>query len=160
MAHPILSDNEAREFFTTVHDTTFDWTVEQLPALMAELGWTIDDSVTIPGEAAIADVAWDLPQVDVAMTFSDGNVNRFSLRLTSPAKDPASQLAVADAFARFTGFVQDIFGVPGKRVPGDHPALQWRHGAYVLTLTNLVSTISVFWATADFQDAVDKTGTE
>lgn len=158
MAHPILSDDEARAFFTTLHETTFNWTVEQLPSLMEELGWTIDDSATIPGKGAIADVAWDLPQVDVTMTFTDGNVNEFSLRLASPAKDPVSQLEVADAFARFTKLVQDIFGAPGKRVPGNRPGLQWRHGPYVLTLKNLASTISVFWATADFQDAVDRTG--
>src|SRR5690348_7964454 len=100
MAHPVLSDDEARTLFVTLHDTAFNWTSDQLPALMAELGWTIDNSTAIPGKAAIADVAWDLPQVDVTVTFSGDRVNSFSLTLTSPADDPASQLEVADAFAR------------------------------------------------------------
>lgn len=159
MAHPILSDNEAQAFFTTLHESTFNWTVEQLPGLMAELDWTIDDSVTIPGKVAIADVAWDLPQVDATMTMTDGNVNGITVRLASPAEDPASQLEVADAFARFTDLVQAIFGIPGTRVPGKYPGMRWQQGSSVLTIKNLVSTISVFWATADFQDAIDKTGT-
>lgn len=159
MAQPILSDDEARAFFRSLHDTTFDWTIEQLPGLLAELGWTIDDSSTIPGKAAIADVAWDVPQVDVSMSFTDGKVNEFTLGLSSPAKDPASQLAAADAFVRFSDMVQEIFGAPGKRVPGKYPGLQWRHRGYVLTMKNLPSTITVYWASADFQDAVDKTGT-
>jgi hypothetical protein len=159
MAHPILSDDEAQAFFGTLHETTFDWTAEQLPGLMAELGWTIDESTRIPGKAAIADVAWNLPQVDVTLTFSKGSVDAFTVTLASPANDPAAQLEIADAFARFANLVQEIFGTPGTRVPGDYPGLQWRQGDSVLTMTNLVNTISVFWATADLQDALDKMGT-
>jgi hypothetical protein len=159
MAHSILSDDEARDFFVTLHETTFDWTVEQLPALMAELGWTIDDSATIPGEAAIADVAWNLPQVDVTLTLTNDMVDGFTVTLASPADDPADQLEIADAFARFVKMVQDVFGTEGTRVPGNYPALQWRQRGTVLTMANLVSTISVVWATAEFQDALDKTGT-
>ena len=159
MAHPVLSDDEARDLFVTLHGTTFDWTADQLPALMARLGWTIDDSATIPGKVLIADVAWSLPQVDVTVMLTGNRVNAFSFTLASPADDATSQLEVADAFARYTNLAQEIFDTPGTRIPGEFPGLQWRQGDTVLTMNNLATTISFFWATADFQDAVDKTGT-
>jgi len=160
MAHPILSDDEARAFFTTLHETTFNWTFEQLPALLAELGWTIDDSVMIPGEAAIADVSWDLPEVAVDVQFTSGAVNAFYISLSSPADDPAAQLELADAFARFTVLIQDVLGAPGVRVPEDYPGLRWRHGNFVLKIQGGPKVISVFWATAVFQDTLDKMDTE
>ena len=156
MAHPVLSDDEARTFFVTLQQSPFNWTVAELPALLAELGWTIDDSATVPGRAAIADVAWDLPGADVTMTFTGGNVDRFIVTLASPADTPAEQLEIADAFARYVNIAQDVFGAPGTRFPGDYPALRWRLKDTVFTMTNLVSTISVSWATADLQDALDR----
>ena len=160
MAHPILSDDEARTFFAALRDTTFDWTADRLPALMAELGWTIDTAVTIPGEAAIADVAWDLPEVAVDIQFSGSAVDAFYIPLASPADDPAAQLELADAFARFTVLIQDVLGAQGERVPGDYPGLRWRHGNFVLQLQGGPKVIFAFWATAEFQDTLDKMDTE
>ena len=156
MTHPILSDEQARALFTTLHNTTFDWTATQVPALMAELGWTIDDTVTIPGKAALADVPWGLPQVAVDLQFTGDVVNAFYIPLVSPARDPAAQLEVADAFARFALLLADIFGSSGTRVPGEHPGLRWRHENVVLKLQGGTKTMFAFWARADFQDSLDK----
>lgn len=155
MAHPVLSDDEARTLFTTLRDTTFDWTADHLPALMAELGWTIDESVTIQGKAALADVSWSLPQAVVKIQLSGNTVNAFYIPLASPANDSSGRLEVADAFARYAALLQDIMDTPGMRVPGDHPGLRWRYRNAVLKLQSGAKSLFAFWASAQFQETLD-----
>jgi hypothetical protein len=159
MAHPILPDDQARALFAVLHDTTFTWTADRLPDLTAELGWTIDDSATIPGQAAIADVPWNLPHVAVDIQFSDSTVEAFHIPLASPANDPAAKLEIADAFTRFAALAQDIFGAPGERIPADRPVLRWKNRGAVFEIRSTERTVRVFWARMEFQDMLDKAAT-
>jgi hypothetical protein len=156
MTHPILPDGQARVLFAVLHDTMFDWTTDRLPDLMAELGWTIDDSVTISGEAAIADVPWKMPHVAVDIQLSNSIVEAFHIPLTSPANSPAGKLEVADAFTRLAALAQDIFGAPGENIPEDRPVLRWKRRGAVIEVRSTDRTVRVFWAREAFQNMLDR----
>lgn len=157
MTVQVIRTADAEQLFATVRDADFGWTVTGLPGLLAPLGWKI--TTELPGDGAIAQTPWGIPEADAQLLYEGGTVESFTIRLTSRAgDDPADRLGVVDAFAGLTELATRLLGAPTATFQGRVPRTQWRGATATMTLHNTGERVLAVWCRNEYQDFNDSVG--
>lgn len=159
MTVQVVGAAEAERLFTVLRDSTFGWTVAEVPELMRTLGWAIDEEVD--GKGVVAHTPWGLPAGTAALLFrkEDQTVLSIKVRTTSQAsEEPADRLALLDAFAGLSSVAARVLGPPTASIPDDLPSIQWRLPAATVTIQNTGVRVLVNWIRNDYQDFRDSVG--
>ena len=153
----VVGAADAEGLFTAIRDSTFSWTVAEVPELMRTLGWSVVEE--IPGTGAVASTPWGVPGAEAELLYREQTVQSVTIYATNHATDElADKLAVVDAFASLTAVATHVLGPPTATFPGDVPRAQWRLAATTATLQNVGLGVLIDWFRNEYQDFNDPIG--
>jgi hypothetical protein len=144
---------------TTLRDAPLPWGIDDLPAMVARLGWRAH-AVDRYGHVR-ADPGWD-PQQQAARVHSHraDRSKLVSMRLTlakvTDEDDPADQQLLDRVHAFAEAAAIDVFGEPTSRNPWEGSRIRWRTAASTLQLTNALSAVHLGWTTNAQSDWLDE----
>lgn len=157
MTLQVIRADDAESLFGVVRDTDFGWTVADLPALLATLGWTV--RTEIEGKGAVVATPWGVAGADADLLYDGDTVLSITVRLTGPSDEgTADQLALVDAFASLTALVTGVLGPPTATFRTSVPRTQWRLAKATCTLQDTGASVLLDWCSNEYQDFNDSVG--
>lgn len=154
--HRTLDKDDLRSLLTALRDTSWSWQEADFPALAARLGWT--DVEVLPGLGALVDPGHGLGADAFRLVLNrDGSTQRITMRLTSlvDKKDPGDQAFLAEAFTAALALATEVLGAPTTAPTRKAAEARWRGPEATLVLIKLAMSVSLTWATNEFQDTWD-----
>ena len=154
-AQVTLDKDALRSLLTTVRDTSWSWTEDDVPVLAERFGWTLVQ--VLPGMGAVADAGYGLGAKAFRLNFDQGKVWRVSMRISSRVAedDAADQALLEEVFAGVQELGAEVFGRPATPYASSVPQVRWRGEQTTLVVRNLRVAVTMTWATNAYQDAAD-----
>ncbi|MFE2543496.1 DUF6301 family protein [Actinacidiphila glaucinigra] len=136
---------------TVVRDWQWAWSGDEVPALMAHLGWTSVESV--PDGPIIARAMWDLGKLLQTINISRGQVRYLDIRFSGISHWPAvdeDAAPINDSFVEVLAAAEAVFGPAEESDPGKTPSRVWRLPDCVVRITRTTAGVSAHWAERKF----------
>ncbi|MEU4097492.1 DUF6301 family protein [Streptomyces sp. NPDC026673] len=127
------------------------WSGDEVPALMAHLGWTTVDSV--PNGPIIARATWDLGKLLQTINISRGRVRNLDIRFSGINHWPAvdEDAAPLDAsFVEVLAAAEAVFGPAEETHPGRTPSRVWHLPDCVVRITRTTAGVTAQWTEREF----------
>ncbi|GHJ43972.1 hypothetical protein Cs7R123_13140 [Catellatospora sp. TT07R-123] len=149
LVQPIASP-VVRDVLTTVRDWRWTWSSDEVPALLAQLGWTV--AVEVPGGAILAEPPWGVPGLKHSVAMARGGVQYVDIKLSTRAPEQSEQTLadLNDAFVQVIADATAVLGPADESRPGPAPAQRWQLDNGVLTVVRTSWTVGATWADARF----------
>ncbi|MGW1544664.1 DUF6301 family protein [Streptomyces sp. NPDC002309] len=132
---------------TVVRDWRWAWSADEVPDLMARLGWTTVASV--PAGPIVARAAWDHGKPMQMINISRGQVRDLDIRLSGVSHWPALEedaTPVNDSFVEVIAAAETVFGPAEESHPGRTPSLVWHRPDCVVRITRTTLGVTTYWA--------------
>ena len=149
------SPEALRSLLAGIRDTRWSWQPEDVADLCRRMGWTLEYVAEDMG--GFADAGLDVPGDQVTIMFRDGPVGDIKIRVTEVVSDDVSgrDRFMSDAFADAVDEGLAVLGEPTARLHTELPAVRWRGDDSTVLVQNVVSAVTVTWATNAWQDRQD-----
>ncbi|MEU8078821.1 DUF6301 family protein [Catellatospora citrea] len=132
---------------TVIRDWQWAWSGDEVPALMARLGWTTVDSV--PDGPIVARAAWDLGKPMQMINISRGRVRDLDIRFSGISHWPAvdeDAAPINDSFVEVLAVAESVFGPAEESHPGKTPSQVWHLPDCVVRITRTTAGVAAHWA--------------
>ncbi|MEU7823165.1 DUF6301 family protein [Catellatospora sp. NPDC049133] len=136
---------------TVVRDWQWAWSADEVPALMAHLGWSTVESV--PDGPIVARASWDLGRLLQMVNISRGRVRSLDIRFSGinhwPPVD-ADAAPINDSFVEVIAAAEAVFGPADESSPGKTPSQVWWLPDSVVGITRATAGVAADWTERKF----------
>jgi len=132
--------------------TRWNWTQNDVPRIVKDLGWT--NLQEVDGVPATADAPWGFGGGEIRFVTDEKRVDTIRIRLTDRVvrKSPESLAFMHSAWASLVALATDLLGDPDRRTEGQNPDAQWRGEESTIGVQDAKVAVVVNWAGNAFQD--------
>ncbi|KOV51226.1 hypothetical protein ADL00_41225 [Streptomyces sp. AS58] len=131
---------------TVVRDWQWAWSGDEVPVLMAHLGWTTVESV--PDGPIVARATWDLGKLLQMINISHGQVRNVDIRFSGISHWPAvdeDAAPINDSFVEVLAAAESVFGPADESHPGKTPSQVWHLTDCVVRITRTTAGVTADW---------------